>query len=71
MVRLKLHRREPLLAELEAFAAAAGGGDAEIVTGQDGLVALDLALKLVQAACENRVIHWTQPERTGEPEDPS
>ena len=68
MVRLRLHRREPLLAELEAFAAAAGGGDAQIVTGQDGLVALELALKLVQAACENRVIHWGQPERIGESE---
>jgi predicted dehydrogenase len=69
MVRLKLHKREPLLVELEAFITAAGGGEAQIVTGQDGLVALELALKLVKAACENRVIHWGQPKRTGESED--
>lgn len=66
MVRLKLDRREPLAVQLEAFATTAAGGDAEIVTGQDGLIALDLALKLVQAATESRVIQWRRSERTGE-----
>ena len=58
MVRLKLHRQEPLRAELEALVAAARGEGAEIVTGQDGLVALELALDLARAGREGRTISY-------------
>jgi predicted dehydrogenase len=60
MVRLKIQRREPLRVELEAFAAAARGETVELVTGQDGLAALALALDLVRAGQEGRVIHCDQ-----------
>jgi predicted dehydrogenase len=56
MVRLRLQRREPLRAELEAFVAAAQGEKAEIVRGEDGLIALELAQTLVQSGWEGRVI---------------
>jgi predicted dehydrogenase len=56
MVRLKLQRYEPLRAELEALVAAARGEETEVVTGQDGLVALELALSLVESGREGRVI---------------
>jgi len=60
MIRLKLERREPLRVELEALVAAARGEPARLVTGQDGLIALELALGLVQASREGRVIEWSQ-----------
>lgn len=60
MVRLRLHRREPLRAELEAFVAAARGEPAAIVSGEDALVVLELAQALVQSGQEGRVI-----ERSG------
>jgi UDP-N-acetylglucosamine 3-dehydrogenase len=60
MVRLKLDRREPLRAELEALVAAVRGEPAGLVTGQDGLAALELALGLVRAGREGRVIEWPQ-----------
>jgi UDP-N-acetylglucosamine 3-dehydrogenase len=56
MVRLRLHRREPLRAELEAFVTAVQGEPSEIVRGEDGLAALELAQLLVQAGRENRAI---------------
>lgn len=62
MIRLKLLRREPLRAELEALAAAARGDHTQVVTGKDGLIALELALRLVQAGRENRVIELDQEE---------
>lgn len=57
MVRLKIQRREPLRVELETFAAAARGETVDLVTGQDGLAALCLALDLVRAGQEGMVIH--------------
>lgn len=56
MVRLRLHRREPLRAELEAFVAAAQGEPAAIVSGEDGLAVLELAQALVEASKMQRVI---------------
>lgn len=56
MVRLRLHRREPLRAELEAFLAAARGEPAAIVRGEDGLTVLQLARALVRSGREGRVI---------------
>lgn len=62
MIRLKLLRREPLRTELEALVAAARGDPTGIVIGQDGLIALKLALRLVQAGRESRVVEWDQDE---------
>ena len=56
MVRLRLHRREPLRAELEAFVAASRGEPAVIVRGEDGLAVLELAQALVRSGREGRVI---------------
>lgn len=56
MIRYAVAKKEPLRAELEAFVAAASGERDNPVTGQDGLIALDLALKLIQAGHEGRVI---------------
>jgi UDP-N-acetylglucosamine 3-dehydrogenase len=56
MVRLRLHRREPLRAELEAFVVVAQGEQGMTVCGEDGLVALELAQALVRSGQEGRVI---------------
>lgn len=56
MVRLRLHRREPLRAELEAFVATERGEQATIVRGEDGLTVLELAQALVRSGPEGRVI---------------
>ncbi len=58
MVRLRLHKREPLRTELESFAAAARGEAAEIVPGKDGLIALELAQALVRSGQEHQIIVW-------------
>jgi len=47
MTRLKIQRREPLYAELEAFVTAVARGTPPVVTGEDGLAALHLAQQLV------------------------
>jgi UDP-N-acetylglucosamine 3-dehydrogenase len=56
MVRLRLHRREPLRAELEAFVAASRGEPTTIVTGQDALTAIELAQALVRSGREHQTI---------------
>jgi len=56
MVRLRLHRREPLRAELEAFVAVARGDEAAIVRGEDSLAVVELARALVRSGREGRVI---------------
>jgi predicted dehydrogenase len=56
MVRLRLRRREPLRAELEAFVTAAKGEPGSIVSGSDGLIALKLAQALVRSGQEHQVI---------------
>ena len=43
MVRFALDRREPLAVEWESFLAVLGGGDAPLVTGEDGVMALRIA----------------------------
>ena len=55
MVRLRLHRREPLRAELETFVTAARGEPAAIVRGEDGLAVLELAQALIEASRTQRV----------------
>lgn len=61
MVRLRLNRREPLRAELEAFVSAARGESDEIVSGADGLEALRLAQALVESGRENRLVEVDRP----------
>jgi len=56
MVRLRLHRREPLRAELEAYVTAAQGEQGAIVSGEDGLTVLELAQALIEASKMQRVI---------------
>jgi UDP-N-acetylglucosamine 3-dehydrogenase len=61
MVRLRLRRREPLRVELETFVAVARGEQGAIVSGDDGLVALQLAQALVQSGKEHQVITVERP----------
>jgi len=56
MVRLRLRRREPLRAELEAFVAASRGELATIVSGQDALTVIELAQALVRSGREHQTI---------------
>jgi UDP-N-acetylglucosamine 3-dehydrogenase len=56
MVRLRLRRREPLRVELETFVAVARGEQGVVVSGDDGLIALQLAQALVQSGQEHCVI---------------
>jgi UDP-N-acetylglucosamine 3-dehydrogenase len=49
MVRLRIPRREPLLAELESFLEAAATGGRPVVDGADGVEALRLSLRVVEA----------------------
>lgn len=56
MVRFALERYEPLKAELVAFLKAVRGEAAVAVTGEDGLVALRLALALVQSGETHQVV---------------
>jgi UDP-N-acetylglucosamine 3-dehydrogenase len=56
MTRFALKRVEPLRAELEAFVAAAEGRASRIVTGRDGLAALQLAILLIRSGAEHEVL---------------
>ncbi|MCB8953587.1 MAG: Gfo/Idh/MocA family oxidoreductase [Ardenticatenales bacterium] len=56
MIRHVVAKREPLLAELETFVAAARGDGAVAVSGEDGLRALQLAQAVVQSGLEHRVV---------------
>jgi predicted dehydrogenase len=57
MTRFALQRKEPLVAEQEAFLAAINGDDRHIVRGRDGLEALRLALALIESGQTHDVIH--------------
>ncbi len=56
MIRHVVPKREPLLAEQEAFIAAVRGQIDVPVTGQDGLRALQLAQAIVTSGLEQRVV---------------
>jgi UDP-N-acetylglucosamine 3-dehydrogenase len=56
MIRYSLARYEPLKAELQAFLKAAAGETSIAVTGEDGLMALRLALALVESGSTNQVV---------------
>jgi len=48
MTRFQIPRREPLRSELESFLECAHSGRQPVVSGQDGLRALELALRIVR-----------------------
>lgn len=50
VTRFPLHRREPLVLELSAFLATARGEQPLAVQGSDGVVALRLALAMIESA---------------------
>lgn len=50
MIKVHIPRKEPLRVELESFADAVLHDRQPLVTGHDGLVVLDLALRLTQSA---------------------
>jgi hypothetical protein len=53
-------RHEPLKAELENFVSAVSNGDAPLVSGEDGLRALQLAHALVQSGRTQQVVELQQ-----------
>jgi UDP-N-acetylglucosamine 3-dehydrogenase len=56
MIRYVVPKKEPLRAEIEAFLAAAGGDGSVLVSGQDGLKALELAQAVVTSGLEHRPV---------------
>jgi predicted dehydrogenase len=56
MVRLKIEKREPLRVEIESFIKAVLEDEEPAVRGEDGLIALALAQRLVESGQENAVI---------------
>jgi predicted dehydrogenase len=56
MVRRAVHRREPLVVELEEFARAVRGGGPPPVEPRDAMIALLLARKMVESAETGQVI---------------
>ncbi len=56
MIRYPIQRCEPLRAELEAFLQSVRNGGPVPVNGEDGLMALELALLLVESGRTHRVI---------------
>lgn len=58
MIRYVVQKKEPLRAELEAFLATVRGESDVLITGQDGLRALELAKAVVTSGLEHRPIHF-------------
>ncbi len=56
MVKVLINKKEPLRAELEAFVEAVRTGSEPPVSGHDGLVALRLAQKLVEAGSTHQPV---------------
>ncbi|OGO43252.1 MAG: oxidoreductase [Chloroflexi bacterium RBG_16_57_9] len=55
-IRLRVEKKEPLRAELEAFVDAVVGNKELPVTGEDGLRALRLAHQVVEAGREHKIV---------------
>jgi UDP-N-acetylglucosamine 3-dehydrogenase len=56
MIKLRIGKKEPLQAELEAFVRSAEQGGEPPVTGEDGLRALSLAQAMVESGREHRTV---------------
>jgi predicted dehydrogenase len=59
MVRLRIEKTEPLRVELDRFARAVRGETIPLVSGADGLAALRVALRVVEAGLKGAVISLT------------
>ena len=56
MLRVRIDKVEPLKVELERFVRAVRGEDVHVVSGEDGLAALHIVRKIVQAGNEGIVV---------------
>jgi predicted dehydrogenase len=56
VIRYEMRRKEPLMAELQAFIDAVRGGLPAPVGGEDGLKALQLSLALVESGRSHRAV---------------
>ncbi len=56
MVRLRIEKKEPLLAELEHFLRCVREGYRPMVSGEDGLKALEIAQRVVESGAKNRLV---------------
>jgi len=65
MTRFPIGKKEPLRAELDAFLAAVNGENSDIVSGEDGLIALGLALALVKSGKEHQSLLWPSLDALG------
>lgn len=57
MVRLRIDKTEPLRVELDRFVRAIRGEQVDLVSGEDGLAALNVARLIVEAGLEGRAIY--------------
>jgi predicted dehydrogenase len=63
MVRLRIEKAEPLRVELERFVCAVRGDEGvELVSGEEGLAALRIARKIVEAGLEGMVVNLMDGE---------
>ncbi|HUS16062.1 MAG TPA: Gfo/Idh/MocA family oxidoreductase [Chloroflexia bacterium] len=60
MMRLRLDRAEPLRRELEAFVAAVRGESRNIVSGEDGLKAVEITQQIVTAGLTGETVHLVE-----------
>ena len=56
MLRLRIDKVEPLRVELDRFVRAVRGEDVQVVSGEDGLAALRIVRKIVEAGLEGKVV---------------
>lgn len=63
VVKIRISKMEPLAVELRTFVDVAVGGSGPIVTGEDGVRALALALMLVESAEEGLILHFQDEVR--------
>jgi len=61
MIRFKVNKKEPLRAELEAFANAVRTGQPAPVSGKDGLLALSVAQALTEAGATHAEMIFKMP----------
>lgn len=60
MIRLKINKKEPLRAELDAFVHAVQAGSAPLVRAEDGLLALAVAKKLVDSGAAGQALLFNE-----------
>lgn len=63
MIRHRIHKREPLRLELEAFVQSVIEDRAPPVRGEDGLIALDLACQMRVSGQEKKIIQFTRRDK--------